>query len=132
MPLAGEAGAWRVHVLRLSRGALLNCILARPDAVEAVNEKLMEGFCGLVGGQGDKNCLDMMWPILESVVGQLKVAAGQLVVAPSRSERTADLLARQELTCGMTVDVMSRFRHPVVHAAERWLGAGFIIIILVN
>ena len=42
MPLAGEAGAWRVHVLRLSRGDLLNCILARPDAGKAVNE--MEGF----------------------------------------------------------------------------------------
>ena len=42
VPLAGEAGAWRVHVLRLSRGDLLNCILARPDAGEAVNE--MEGF----------------------------------------------------------------------------------------
>jgi hypothetical protein len=44
-------------------------------------------------------------------VGQLKVAAGQLVVAPSRSERTADPLARQEMTRGMTADVMSRFRH---------------------
>jgi hypothetical protein len=63
----------------------------------------------------------MMWPILESVVGQLKVAAGQLVVAPSRSERTADLLARQEMTRGMTVDGMSRPSSlvAVVHAAER-------------
>ena len=109
VPLAGEAGAWRVHVLRLSRGALLNCILARPDAGEAVNE--MEGFVDWLVDKVIKNCLDMMWRIRESVVGQLKVAAGQLVMVPSRSERTADLLARQEITRGMTVDVMSRFRH---------------------
>jgi hypothetical protein len=94
-------------VLRLSRGALLNCILARPDAGEAVNE--MEGFVDWLVDKVIKNCLDMMWRIRESV-GQMKVAAGQLVVAPSRSERTADLLARQEMTRGMTVDVMLRFR----------------------
>ncbi len=43
--------------------------------------------------------------------GQLKVTAGQLVVAPSQGERTVDLLSRQEMTRGMTADVMSRFRH---------------------
>jgi hypothetical protein len=45
-------------MMRLSRGAVLNCLLASPDAVEAVNE-IMEGFavCGLVGGQGDKKLL---------------------------------------------------------------------------
>ena len=78
----------------------------------------------------------MMWPILESVVGQLKVAAGQLVVAPSRSERTADLLARQLgddpwHDCRCYVALPSSLV-AVVHAAERWLGAGFIIIVLVN
>ena len=66
-------------------------------------------------------------------MGQLNVAAGQLVVAPSRSERTADLLARQEMTRGMTADVMSHFRHhslvSVARAAERWLGAGYIILV---
>ena len=49
--------------------------------------------------------------IQQGIVGQLRVATGQLVVAPSRSERTADLLARQEMTRGMTVDAMSRFRN---------------------
>ncbi len=61
VPLAGEAGAWRVHVMRLSRGALLICILARPDAVEAVNE--MEGFMDWLVDKVIKNCLDMMWRI---------------------------------------------------------------------
>ncbi len=56
VPLAGEAGAWRVHVMRLSRGALLNYILARPDAVEAVNE--MEGFVDWLVENVIKNCLD--------------------------------------------------------------------------
>jgi hypothetical protein len=70
-----------------------------------------EGFVDWLVDKVIKNCLDMMWRIWESVVGQLKVAAGQLVVAPSRSERTADLLARQEMTRGMTADIMSRFRH---------------------
>jgi hypothetical protein len=67
--------------------------------VEAVNE--MEGFVDWLVDKVIKNCLDM-WRIRESVVGQLKVAAGQLVVAPSRSERMADLLARQEMR-GMTI-----------------------------
>ena len=59
---------------------MLNCILARPDAVEAVNE--MEGFVDWLVDKVIKNCLDMMWRIgRESVVGQLKVAAGQFVVA---------------------------------------------------
>ena len=40
VPLAGEA--WRGHVMRLSGGDLLNCLLARPNDVEAVNK--MEGF----------------------------------------------------------------------------------------
>jgi hypothetical protein len=96
--------------MRLSRGALLNCILARPDAVEAVNE--MEGFVDWLVDKVIKNRLDKMWRIRESVVGQLKVAAGQLVVAPSRSERTADLLARQEMTRGMTAD---RTHPPRIH-----------------
>jgi hypothetical protein len=96
-------------VMRLTRGALLNCLLARPDAVEAVNE--MEGFADWLVDKVIKNCLDMMWRIRESVVGQLKVAAGQLMVAPSRGERTADLLSRQEMPRGMSADVMSRFRH---------------------
>jgi hypothetical protein len=64
-----------VHVLRLSRGDLLNCILARPDAGEAVNE--IEGFVDWLVDEVIKNCLDMMWRIRESVVGHMKVA-GQL------------------------------------------------------
>ena len=62
-------------MLRLSRGALLNCILARPDAGEAVNE--IEGFVDWLVDEVIKNCLDMMWRIRESVVGHMKVA-GQL------------------------------------------------------
>ena len=48
-------------VMRLTRGALLNCILARPDAVEAVNE--MEGLVDWLVDKVIKNCLDMMWRI---------------------------------------------------------------------
>jgi hypothetical protein len=45
-------------------------------------------------------------------------------------------IARQEMTRGMSVDTyyvaLPSSLVAVVHAAERWLGAGFRIIILVN
>jgi hypothetical protein len=53
--------------------SLPNCILARPDAVEAVNK--IEKFVDWLVEKVIKNCLHTMWRIRESVVGQLKFEA---------------------------------------------------------